>query len=409
MPYLNGDRTVDASGNGLLDAVSNALQTPPFDFTQIINDVRALAQDFLLSFGPFSTLGGGLRTIVQDLLGTTPARAASTMDYVESIYGFTFPDAAGSSNIPQRIADVQDYLEAQVLLTRLDTSGSHPATVQEVYDALTGQPTVTLPDPAPAGYGGPTVENIWGHYLNDVLGTPVTADEGVSAGWKLANHMRRYGQLPLYQTRDFLVDFSTVFGSTYATGFSGITCDYTDILADDTVLSWLTRTDTSGRVWEVDSTTGLVFSETNLGDEYHTQITCTLTDADLQAIRAGYAQSALTLTNAPPVWPGVANVTLGTPVAFTGSITVTEAMHGVIVTVTTPPQKLSQIVIGDRPYDYRVGEITFESDNGEVEPFQYMGFRSGVFTPRFMAEAAAVHLRVLGGAEGTVTPWTIGA
>jgi hypothetical protein len=82
-------------------------------------------------------------------------------------------------------------------------------------------------------------------------------------------------------------------------------------------------------------------------------------------------------------------------------------MDGVIVAVTTPPQKLGQYQIGGETLDYGVGRIAFANDQGDLEPWQYLGFRSAIYTPRSMAHASAVHLQVLGGAGGTVTPWVI--
>lgn len=108
-----------------------------------------------------------------------------------------------------------------------------------------------------------------------------------------------------------------------------------------------------------------------------------------------------------PVWPGIDNVTLGTPVALSHGLVVTEEMDGVIVAVTTPPTRTGLYQIGDQYYDYGVGRIAFESDGGELEPWQYLGFRAALFTPKSMVRASACHLQVLGGAEGTITPWTV--
>lgn len=114
-----------------------------------------------------------------------------------------------------------------------------------------------------------------------------------------------------------------------------------------------------------------------------------------------------TPTAGAPVWPGQASVTFGTPVALSNGMTIDEDMDGVIVTVTTPPTLTGRYVIGSETYDYGVGRIAFESDGGEVEPWQYLGFRAALFTPKSMLRASAVHLQVLAGAQGTVTPWVV--
>lgn len=118
-------------------------------------------------------------------------------------------------------------------------------------------------------------------------------------------------------------------------------------------------------------------------------------------------QLEVNVGNVPPVWPGAASVTLGTPVALANHLVVTDDMDGVIVAVTTPPQKLGRYQIGSQTYDYGVGRIAFATDSGDLEGWQYLGFRAGIFTPRTMKRAAACHLQVLGGAEGTITPWTV--
>lgn len=407
MPYLSGDRTVDASGNGLLDAVNNALQTPPFDFTQLINWARGL-YDSVVGVGQGDFFEGIARMATSVITGNPDWLAAGYTDpEVTNSYsriGFLYNWLEPGMSDP---ASIRTQLLNAIGLVRTDEASPHAPTINDVLLALAAAPEVTLPDPAPAGYGGPTVENIWGHYLNDVLGEPVTADEGVSVAWKLGNHFRRYGHLPLYQTRDFAVDFSTVFGSTYATGFSGITCDYTDILADDTVLSWLTRTDTSGRVWEADPTTGLIFSETNLGDEYHTRITCTLTDADLQAIRAGYAQSALTLTNVPPVWPGIANVTLSTPVALAAGVTITEPMDGVLIALTSVPAGTGYYGFDGHLSYTHLGAVAFFTDDGQIETAQQFSFDGHILLTKGQVRAAGCYIRCKSNVVGTAIPWVI--
>lgn len=111
-------------------------------------------------------------------------------------------------------------------------------------------------------------------------------------------------------------------------------------------------------------------------------------------------------SNGPPVWPGLANVTLGDPVALSDQLVLNGPMDGVLINVTTPPSKVGVYRIGERYYDYKVGELTFETDNGETESFQYLGFRQAIYTPRTMQRAAKCRFRVLAGAEGSATLWT---
>lgn len=108
-----------------------------------------------------------------------------------------------------------------------------------------------------------------------------------------------------------------------------------------------------------------------------------------------------------PVWPSLAEVTLGTPVAFDGNVDVTAPMDGVLVNLTQSPTKTGHYALGNVDLWYGLGRIAFESDNGDVEPWQYLAYDNGLFAPKSMQHASAAHLQVLGGAEGTVTPWTI--
>jgi hypothetical protein len=79
-------------------------------------------------------------------------------------------------------------------------------------------------------------------------------------------------------------------------------------------------------------------------------------------------------------------------------------MHGAVPTVTTPPT--SGLLVGGHLYDYSVGEIAFQNDSGFIEPWQYLGFRTAIFTPKSMESADAALFRVLAGAEGTVRTFT---
>lgn len=110
---------------------------------------------------------------------------------------------------------------------------------------------------------------------------------------------------------------------------------------------------------------------------------------------------------AAPLWPGLANVTLGTPVALVDNLTINETMDGVIIAVTTPPSATGRFRLGGHYFDYGSGRIAFGNDAGDLETWQYLGFRAAIFTPKTMQHASSVHLQVLAGAEGTVTPWTV--
>jgi hypothetical protein len=108
-----------------------------------------------------------------------------------------------------------------------------------------------------------------------------------------------------------------------------------------------------------------------------------------------------------PVWPGIANVTTLAPVAIDVTVTITEAMEGVIVTITGVPSKQGQFVLGDLISWRNVGAIAFTDDNGQAEYPQLLGLQNAVYCPKAMAHAGGVVVRASPGVTGTITPFTI--
>jgi hypothetical protein len=257
---------------------------------------------------------------------------------------------------------------------------------------------VTLPDPAPSGYGGATAAAVWAWVLSNALEEPTTADYALTSIHAFLQSWQHQGAIPSADAPDFQVEPGEAWGYRWTTGYSAPNPDYADIRADDTVLSWLQRTDTSGHVWQLDANTGFAVSYTLVGSEYQYSIHCRLSDLDLPALRRRYAA---------PVWPGLANVTLGAPVALADELVVAGPLHGVLVDCSTPPPGASSWVLGDQEAYYRWGEVSFISDNGQVEPFQWLGFGLGVYTPKGMTEAASAIFRVSRLPTATVTPFVI--
>jgi hypothetical protein len=130
-----------------------------------------------------------------------------------------------------------------------------------------------------------------------------------------------------------------------------------------------------------------------------------ITDAEFLVLRDGPAAAGASV--AAPVWPGLANVTLGSPVALAAGLTITEPMDGVIVELTSVPSVRGFYVFDDLNSFLNVGSLAFISDNGDAEPPQNLGFALAMYCPRSMKQAAAVKLRVGTGVAGTCTPWTV--
>jgi hypothetical protein len=139
------------------------------------------------------------------------------------------------------------------------------------------------------------------------------------------------------------------------------------------------------------------------------------------AIAAVKADTASLLTNFPitfpdppvippasPVWPGLANVTLGTPVALASGVTIVTPMDGVLIDITGTDPDFNHHFNYDGLVAHRnVGALVFLTDDGEAEGFQPLGFISAVYCPRTIKRAGAVKLMSSHGLTGTVTPWTI--
>lgn len=132
----------------------------------------------------------------------------------------------------------------------------------------------------------------------------------------------------------------------------------------------------------------------------------TVANLTLQDILDAIDALTVTAPPAPPVWPGVGNVTLGTPVALSDGLHIEGAMDGVIIAITTPPTKTGQRGFGGVIYYYGLGELAFETDDGDLEMWQYIGFTAMMATPKSMQHAGGVRVRMPSGGSGTITPWT---
>jgi hypothetical protein len=111
--------------------------------------------------------------------------------------------------------------------------------------------------------------------------------------------------------------------------------------------------------------------------------------------------------NIPPIWPGLARVTLGTPVALVDGLTLTDPLDGVLVEGITAPAGKQYVTYGSIQSWRHIASLTFITDNGDVEQFQAVNFGSQIFAALSQTRAAGVAFHVLGGVTGTVIPWTI--
>jgi hypothetical protein len=183
--------------------------------------------------------------------------------------------------------------------------------------------------------------------------------------------------------------------------------DWSDIRVNDTRLSWLQRSQPTlpWQYWEqADGTLQpWLLGSGGSGLDPDFRVEPLFTEADFETWKA----LKFRLPSAPPVWPGLANVTLGTPVALSSDLTVAGPLDGLIVSITTPPTALGKFAFGGFTAYYKVGEVSFISDNGDAEPWQYLAFDQALYCPKAMNRAASASLRVLAGAAGLATPWVV--
>jgi hypothetical protein len=109
----------------------------------------------------------------------------------------------------------------------------------------------------------------------------------------------------------------------------------------------------------------------------------------------------------PAPWPGLANVTKGTPVAFSGPDSIEAEMDGAIINLTVVPSGHGGGENGlDRPYYWRIGWYAFADDDGHIEQPRWLTTDELVTTPLHILRPTAIVISCPNGVEGVVTPWT---
>jgi len=111
----------------------------------------------------------------------------------------------------------------------------------------------------------------------------------------------------------------------------------------------------------------------------------------------------------PPVWPGAANATMGTPVSISQHMAVTTPCHGVLVSITSDDLNHGLYDWGDVAQHPRAAFISFTHDSGAQEDVQPISFPSECIVPKMCQQASGFLVRARSGLTGTVTPWTINA
>ena len=264
---------------------------------------------------------------------------------------------------------------------------------------------VELPSVPPSGYGGASASQVW-------------AAVEPNTTYTYGNLLRYAGNLAFDQIASTIMVTSAAnpwFATATELAFGGLGYnpvlpyfDPHELLAADTITSCLNRINPGVSFFNLDgSDDGYAFAYVVNGSGT-TYCTTTFTGLDVARYKI-----LLGLTPAPPpiaapVWPGLANVTLGTAIAFSGSgFDVPGPMDGVLVELTTVPTPLPYYIYGSQTQYGKLGGVAFATDNGDVENQELLGFMHAVYTPRTMSKAQVCHVRSLSGIVGTVTPWTV--
>jgi len=173
------------------------------------------------------------------------------------------------------------------------------------------------------------------------------------------------------------------------------------ILPSDTIVTFL-NTANPGWSWSFDDVAN---NWATANDPLNAGVTWY---CDINAVQFAQLQSQIAgAVTTAPVWPGLAGVTLLTPVAIADGVTITEVMDGCLIAVTGYPLNRGQFSFNGVISVRNLGALAFFTDNGDEEFPQTLGFTSAVYLPKSMASAAGLVLRTTGGVTGTITPFTI--
>ena len=266
----------------------------------------------------------------------------------------------------------------------------------------TGEP-VTLPAP-PTGYGGGTTGDIaasvWDYALasSDQRAGDALAGVGMEAQARgFADAMVQLGNSPLI---GMMGTWDALQSHPYRPNFPYP--DVRNILVTDTLLTWLNR-EAGHYPWTMDDTG---FAMTDVQDvDSSWRFVCLLSPQEFAHLKPGWP--SVSVANVAPLWPGLAHVTLGDPIALSDGLIVSGLMDGVIITLSDVPTTRGRYVYGDLTAWLNIGALVFQDDGGQVEAHQPLNFVDQVYCPKTMVHAAYCKLRVGLGVVGTVTPWIV--
>jgi hypothetical protein len=279
----------------------------------------------------------------------------------------------------------------------------HAALVALIAGAQQAINPVILPTIPPTGYGGGTgasAADVWAYTLP---GSGIAAaDQQDNAGYfAIAMGIVR-ALLPL-QSEPMFATGGTWWSGNAPSGYgSQPIFPIANILATDTLLVFLDR-ESYYSGWALNPGGTAWIYDNDPADDY--KYVTAITALGFLTLRESLFPTAVGV--GAPLWPGLADVTLGTPVALTAALDVAVVMHGAIITLTAVPPGKPTYTLGTAIATAHIGQITFVNDNGDLEYPQNLSFASEVYVPLTMVKASGAKLRCVPGVTGTITPWTI--
>lgn len=338
----------------------------------------------------------GIDSLVKVIEGDVTQSAQETTKFlIQTNTNIAVNDLADPTFGLAKLASNQALIIAAIATARSDI-------LTAIANLTNGTTPVSLPPTPPPPYVPPTssqnASDVWNFQVFTGPPGTTTAAGAVVRAYLMARNWGRAIREPFQDAPFFQIagggdaeDLTPFIGSSPRPLIR-------NVRPGDTVLSWLQR-EASFFNWQV-GIGGEVFALDNrlaVGVSW----ICTLTDASMHLA----ANGTISATQTAPVWPGLANVTLGTPLALVDGLTVPGPLHGVIVHVTAVSYPVSFYPFGSLKSFVKIGGIVFVDDNGQGEMAQPLGLEQDVICPQTMVQADHALIRLKTGTTGTVTPW----
>jgi hypothetical protein len=428
MPYLPGYSLVDDSDVQLTDDSDVPYAEEDADLTWLSVTVLAQLTEILNRIGtPSSTLfqdiagvGGDVAAVATQVTGVqvTTDDALYAAQYAALIAAYVAAakiDPVWGPAVVDGVVAIADKLG--IGLNQTDVGSPVQPQVAGIVD---GTYPVTPVTPPPEGYGGQGLDDIaaavWGYRIgNQEMGGSATTQQadvvvsGIKAALELTGGQAGFtdSRNPFFSlvARDVLRAREDIRGQWGDLDYQPpLETDWSAWDGEDSLVDFLTAQHPSFTWLEQgpdgQATPGIAWAHVGSGSLEH-YWRCNVPEYMLP-----YVSGRGLATQSPPIWPGLANVTLAEPVPFHDVIEVTGPMDGILVQYTTPPQSVSKWTVGSFTNYGFAGQLAFTSDNGYAEPWQYLQWDKQVYVPRALSVAATVLIYPKAGQEGTITPWT---